>query len=622
MAIEDEDIAKVRAAADIVQIVTGYTTLKRVGRRWQGLCPFHTEKSPSFSVNGEDGLYYCFGCQKSGDVITFVREKEQLDFVGAVEWLANKYGIALRYTERGEDESRKRRAKLIDAVRKAVEWYHARLLESADAGEARRYLRARGFDGETVRRYKIGWAPADEKRWDLLCRELRLSDDDLRASGLGAVNSRGRQYDFFRGRVLFPIFDDRGDPVGFGGRILPGHDGPKYKNTSDDAVIYSKSRILYGLNWAKEHIVQSNEAIVCEGYTDVIGFARAGVPRAVATCGTALTEDHIKLLKRFSSRIVLAFDADAAGQNAAARVYEWEQKLDVEFAVADLPDGVDPGELAQTDPDRLAASITNAKPFLGFRVERVLASGNLRTPEGRARTAQAAVDVVREHPSDLVRDQYLMTIADRCHLDPDQVRAAARAGGGAGAAATGGAGARDTARREPPRRDDGDPRGAMLSVDRPRRARPLTENAEDEALKLLVHRRDEIVDRLERVLFASSVRRRAFDALVEMGDLREAIATAEPDVANLLSRLAVEEPDGDPDQAIVDLSRYATGRVLDQLRREAAGVREPEDLRGYSEVIDWLRHRLAELDDQEERTSAAALLVAWLAESGEGQADD
>jgi DNA primase len=622
VAIEDEDIAKVRAAADIVQIVTGYTTLKRVGRRWQGLCPFHTEKSPSFSVNGEDGLYYCFGCQKSGDVITFVREKEQLDFVGAVEWLANKYGIALRYTERGEDESRKRRAKLIDAVRKAVEWYHARLLESADAGEARRYLRARGFDGETVRRYKIGWAPADEKRWDLLCRELRLSDDDLRASGLGAVNSRGRQYDFFRGRVLFPIFDDRGDPVGFGGRILPGHDGPKYKNTSDDAVIYSKSRILYGLNWAKEHIVQSNEAIVCEGYTDVIGFARAGVPRAVATCGTALTEDHIKLLKRFSSRIVLAFDADAAGQNAAARVYEWEQKLDVEFAVADLPDGVDPGELAQTDPDRLAASITNAKPFLGFRVERVLASGNLRTPEGRARTAQAAVDVVREHPSDLVRDQYLMTIADRCHLDPDQVRAAARAGGGAGAAATGGAGARDTARREPPRRDDGDPRGAMLSVDRPRRARPLTENAEDEALKLLVHRRDEIVDRLERVLFASSVRRRAFDALVEMGDLREAIATAEPDVANLLSRLAVEEPDGDPDQAIVDLSRYATGRVLDQLRREAAGVREPEDLRGYSEVIDWLRHRLAELDDQEERTSAAALLVAWLAESGEGQADD
>ncbi len=644
MAIEDEDIAKVRAAADIVQIVSGYTTLKRVGRRWQGLCPFHTEKSPSFSVNGEDGLYYCFGCQKSGDVITFVREKEQLDFVGAVEWLANKYGIALRYTERGEDETRKRRAKLVDAVRKAVDWYHARLLESADAGEARRYLRTRGFDGETVRRYKIGWAPADEKRWDLLCRELRLSDTDLRASGLGAVNSRGRQYDFFRGRVLFPIFDDRGDPVGFGGRILPGHDGPKYKNTSDDAAIYSKSRILYGLNWAKEHIVQANEAIVCEGYTDVIGFARAGVPRAVATCGTALTEDHIKLLKRFSSRIVLAFDADAAGQNAAARVYEWEQKLDVEFAVADLPDGVDPGELAQTDPDRLAASITNAKPFLGFRVARVLAAGNLRTPEGRARTAQAAVDVVREHPSDLVRDQYLMTIADRCHLDPDQVRAAARAnsaGAGAGRPGGGGGGGsreparRDAARREPswaepswaepswaePPPDD-DPRGAMLLVDRPRRARPLTQNAEDEALKLLVHRRDDIVDRLDRVLFASTVRRRAFDTLVETSDIREAIAAAEPDLANLLSRLAVEEPDGDPDQAVVDLSRYATGRVLDQLRREAAGVREPEDLRSYAEVIDWLRHRLAELDDGEERTSAAALLVAWLAENGEGHADD
>ncbi len=607
MGIEDDDIAKVRAEADIVQIVNGYTTLKRVGRRWQGLCPFHNEKSASFSVNGEDGLYYCFGCQKSGDVITFVREKEQLDFVGAVEWLANKYSITLRYTERGEDEGRKRRTKLVEAVRKAVEWYHTRLLESADAGEARKYLRARGFDGDAVRRYKIGWAPEDTKQWDLLCRHLKLNDDDLKASGLGAVNSRGRQYDFFRGRVLFPIFDDRGDPIGFGGRILPGHDGPKYKNTSDDAAIYSKSKILYGLNWAKEHIVQASEAIVCEGYTDVIGFATAGVPRAVATCGTALTEDHIRLLKRFSPRIVLAFDADAAGQNAAARVYEWEQKLDVEFSVADLPNGVDPGELALTDPERLAAAITNAKPFLGFRVERVLAAGNLRTPEGRARTAQTAVDVVREHPSDLVRDQYLMTIADRCHLDPDHVRAAARG----------------AARVAPTRvANQPEPRGAMMAVDHAPRRRPMRENAEDEALRLLVHRRVEIIDRLESVLFASDARRDAYEALVAATDLHCAIADASPDTAALLTRLAVDEPDGDPDQAIVDLSRYATSRVLDQLRREAASVREPQDLREYSEVIDWLRHRLAELDDSEERTSAAALLVAWLAENGEGPADE
>lgn len=608
MAIEDDDIAKVRTAADIVQVVSGYTMLKRVGRRWQGLCPFHTEKSPSFSVNGEEGLYHCFGCQKSGDIITFVREKEQLDFVGAVEWLANKYGVTLRYTERGEDETRKRRAKLVDAVGRAIEWYHARLLESADAGEARKYLRARGFDGETVRRYKIGWAPADDKRWDLLCRFLKLSDDDLRASGLGAINSRGRQYDFFRGRVLFPIYDDRGESVGFGGRILPGSDGPKYKNTSDDAAIYSKSRVLYGLNWAKEHIVHAGEAIVCEGYTDVIGFATAGVPRAVATCGTALTEDHIRLLKRFSSRIVLAFDADAAGQNAAARVYEWEQKLNVEFAVADLPDGVDPGELAVADPARLAAAVTNAKPFLGFRVERVLAAGNLRTPEGRARTAQAAVDVVREHPSDLVRDQYLMTIADRCHLDPDHVRAAAR---------------RASPRSVPTRvANEPEPRGTLVRVDEPPRRRPMTENAEDEALRLLVHRRDEIVDRLDPVLFASPERRDAFAALALAADVHGAIAGAPPHVAALLTRLAVDEPDGDPDQAMVDLSRYATTRVLDQLRRKAASVREPEDLRQYSEVIDWLRHRVAELDDTEARAPAAALLVAWLAENGLGPVDE
>lgn len=614
MGIEDDDIAKVRASADIVQIVNGYTTLKRVGRRWQGLCPFHSEKSSSFSVNGEDGLYYCFGCQKSGDVITFVREKEQLDFVGTVEWLAAKYGITLRYTEAGEDEGRRRRAKLISAIAKAVEWYHARLLGSQDAAEARKYLRARGLDGDLVRRYQIGWAP-ESKSWDLLARELRLSDADLKASGLGSVNSRGKQYDFFRGRVLFPIFDDRGDPVGFGGRILPGHDGPKYKNTSDEAAVYSKSRILYGLNWAKEQIVHTGEAIVCEGYTDVIGFERAGVGRAVATCGTALTEDHIRLLKRFSPRIVLAFDADAAGQNAAARVYEWERKLDVEFAVADLPQGVDPGELAQTDPERLAASVAQAIPFLGFRVERVLSSGNLSTPEGRARTAQLAVDAVREHPDDLVRDQYLMTIADRCHLDPDQVRAAAR----------GAQRQRVERPTSPNRRVANQPpdqqRGAAVRVDERRPDRPLTENAEHEALRLLVHQRAEVIDLLDPVLFSSPLRRRTYETLLATEDLHTAIATADGDVAAMLAQLAVDQPDGDAEQVACDLARYGTTRVLDQLRREAASVAEPEGVRAYGEAIDWLRRRLVELDQAADRASAAALLVAWLAENSEGQAD-
>jgi DNA primase len=603
VAIEDEDVARVRATADIVQIVSGYTQLRRVGRRWQGLCPFHSEKSPSFSVNAEEGLYHCFGCQKSGDVITFVREKEQLDFPGAVEWLANKYGIALRYTDRNESETRRRRARLVEAVAAAVEWYHERLLTGSDSAEARRYLRSRGFDGDTVRRYRIGWAPEDPKQWDPLCRHLRLSDADLKASGLGAVNSRGRQYDFFRGRVLFPIYDDRGDPVGFGGRILPGRQGPKYKNTSDDAAIYAKSKVLYGLNWAKEHIVQHGEAIVCEGYTDVIGFATAGVPRAVATCGTALTEDHIRLLKRFTNRIVLAFDADAAGQNAAARVYEWEQKHDVEFAVADLPPGVDPADLARADPPRLADAITNARPFLGFRVERALSAGDVRTPEGRARVAEAALAMVREHPSDLVRDQYVMAIADRCRIEPDQLRARLRA----------------PARGRTD--DDGRGRGIAVAVDRDAPRRATTDTAEDEALRLVVHERDAILHRLAPVLFASPRRRIAFELLRDEKELHAAIDAAPETVRDLLTRLAVEEPDGDPDHAVADLARYAAVREVDALRADAAAVRAPNDLRSIVECIDWLRHRLEELDDPDTRDQASGQLIAWLADHGEGRAD-
>ncbi|MGB5757521.1 MAG: DNA primase, partial [Acidimicrobiales bacterium] len=335
MGIVDEDIGRVREASDIVAIISQYTQLRRVGRRFQGLCPFHAEKSPSFSVNAEEGLYYCFGCGVRGDAITFVREKEHLDFVGSVEWLAGKAGITLNYTDAGGGEDRRRKTKLQEAIAGAVAWYHDRLLTGGDAGAARSYLRQRGFDGATVRKFQVGWAPDG---WDTLARSLRLSNADLTDSGLGFVNRRGRQQDAFRNRILFPVFDAQGTAVGFGGRVLPGGDGPKYKNSSESTV-YAKSRLLYGLNWAKTEIVEADEVVVCEGYTDVIGFASAGLGRAVATCGTALTEEHVKLLRRFARRVVLAFDADAAGQNAAARFYEWERAHDLDVAVADLPAG-------------------------------------------------------------------------------------------------------------------------------------------------------------------------------------------------------------------------------------------------------------------------------------------
>src|SRR5262245_40686835 len=424
MGILDEDVAAVRAASDIVGVISQHVQLRREGQRWKGLCPFHSEKTPSFSVNANEGVWYCFGCQARGDVITFVREVEHLGFPEAVEWLAASAGITLRYSDRNEAEGRKRRARLIEIVGRAVAWYHQRLLSAPDAGAARSYLRGRGLDGDVVREYRLGWAP---DAWDALCRALRLDEADARDTGLGRVNQRGRLQDHFRARVLFPIHDAEGNPVSFGGRILPGTEGPgnqgKYKNTTE-TPLYSKSRVLYGLDRAKAAVVRDGTAVICEGYTDVIGFHRAGVPLAVATCGTALTDDHVALLHRFAARrLVLAFDADSAGLAAAERVYQWERQHDLEVAVADLPVGQDPADVAQSDPDRLVAAVDKATPFLRFRLDRAFAAADLSSNEGRARAAERALAAIAEHPTDLVRDQYVMDVASRCRIEPDRLRA-------------------------------------------------------------------------------------------------------------------------------------------------------------------------------------------------------
>src|SRR5439155_3176170 len=241
-----EDVDRVRASTDFVQIASEHIALKKVGQRYVGLCPFHAEKTPSFSVNAHENLFYCFGCQAKGDIITFVREIQHIEFAEAVERLAARAGIQLRYDQAAVSHERQRRTKLIEAMERAVEWYHQRLLTAADAAPARSYLRSRGYDGDVVRAYRVGWAPDD---WDALARALSLPVDVLRDSGLGFINRRDRPQDAFRGRVMFPIFDARGEPVAFGGRLLPGGEGPKYKNSAETAI-YSKSRVMYGLNWA------------------------------------------------------------------------------------------------------------------------------------------------------------------------------------------------------------------------------------------------------------------------------------------------------------------------------------------------------------------------------------
>ena len=421
MAIPDEDVAQVRSATDILAVIGEYTPLKRVGRRYQGLCPFHAEKSASFSVNAEEGLYYCFGCGASGDAITFLRSIEGCDFVEAVEKLAARAGITIRHDAGGKDSfDREGRQALLGVMERAVAFYHEELLIHPDGRRARQYLRSRGYEGDTVRQFSLGWAP---EGGGSLVRAVRAPADLLEKAGLAHRGQSGLR-DAFRGRVIFPIFDPMGKAIGLGGRVLPGAGegaGPKYRN-SPETPIYSKRRTLYGLNWAKQAVVQANEVIICEGYTDVIGFFAAGLPRAVATCGTSLTEEHFRLLGRFAKRVVLAFDADAAGQAAAARIYDWEKRHELEVAVAALPQGSDPGDLAMRDPQLLREAVERARTFLSFRVERALASSELQTGEGRAHAAEAALAMVAEHPNELVRDQYLVTVSDRTRLEVERLR--------------------------------------------------------------------------------------------------------------------------------------------------------------------------------------------------------
>ena len=617
MAILDEDVARVRAETDFVAVATEHIALKKQGRRWVGLCPFHAEKTPSFSVNAEEGLYYCFGCQASGDVITFVREVEHLDFVGAVEALAARAGIQLRYDE-GAGTERRRLRTLQDAMERAVEYYHDQLLTGPASAAARRYLReARGYDGEVVRRFRIGWAPDG---WDSLSRALALPDDVLRDTGLGFVNSRGRRQDAFRARIMFPIFDPGGRPVAFGGRILPGAavEGPKYKNSAD-TPLYSKHRTLYGLNWAKAGIVESGEVVVCEGYTDVIGMFLAGVPRAVATCGTSLADGHFRLLKNFARRVVLAYDADAAGQAAAERFHEWERQFEMDIAVAALPPGADPGDVARQDPAALRAAVEGALPFMGFRVERVLAAADLSSPEGRVRAAEAALEVLADHPNQLVRDQYLMVVADRCRIEPDQLRSLSLRPGGPAPARRGGDARRDReggsrpASGRPPDREERSQPARDLG-----RGRPAPAVVEVDALRLAVHRPEEVADRLEEQLFTDPVHQAAFRALVGAATLHGAIDAAEPEAAALLQRLAVEDAYGDDaDETVATLARRAAAREVTRLESEAR--LSDERFADVARQLGWLKLQMEALSDPHERVEACRRLVAWLSGRTEGE---
>lgn len=442
-----DDVDQVRERADIVEIISEHVRLRKAGKSYKGLCPFHQEKTPSFTVDPDKGVYYCFGCQAGGSVFTFVEQTEGLSFPEAVESLARRYGLQLREVS-GSRKTPSRRARLLEAHEAAVERY-AELLASKDGAAVRSYLESRGIGADLAARYRIGFG--GWSRNGLVRTMLRsgFTGEELIEAGLATREGRGMR-DTFSGRVVFPIFDPSGRPVAFGGRVLPPEhrpentpEGPKYLN-SRESPIFRKSKILYGTNWAKAAVMKSKRLVLVEGYTDVIALHAAGIEEAVATCGTSLTEEHMKeISSRFGDvRVILCLDADAAGRQAMSRERTEELAgaysagdrvrgsgwLPVgrgwlpEVHVADLPQGKDPADFVRAEgAEGVARILDRSAPLVEFLLQHALEGADTRTPDGRTRAVRRGIEVLRQIGDSLLRHEYALVLADRAGVDPFEV---------------------------------------------------------------------------------------------------------------------------------------------------------------------------------------------------------
>ena len=440
--INREDIAAVRERAPIEEIIGQHVALKSGGvGSLKGLCPFHDERSPSFTVRPANGRWHCFGCGEGGDVIEFVMRMDGLPFAEAVEYLAERAGVTLRYEAGGarSGPAPGQRKRLIDAHRVAQSFY-AEQLTSDEARTGRDFLMERGFDREAAATFGVGYAP---KGWSALTDHLRKSgftEDELKASGLVSEGQRG-VYDRFRGRLVWPIREVTGDVIGFGARRLYEDDqGPKYLNTPE-TQLYKKAQVLYGLDLAKGAIRSERATVVVEGYTDVMACHLAGVTNAVATCGTAFGEDHVKMVRRLmgdttqlkvgatGARVIFTFDGDEAGQNAALKSFSLDSQFLAQTFVAVDPSGQDPCEIRQHQGDAaVVALMANTVPLFEFVIKASLASHNLASPEGRIAALRAAAPVVAGIRDTALRPEYARKLAGWLGMEPAQVLSAVAAG--------------------------------------------------------------------------------------------------------------------------------------------------------------------------------------------------
>lgn len=410
--ITDEDKERVRQATDFVQLVGETVDLRQRGNEFWGCCPFHGEKSPSFKVNPQTGLWHCFGCSDGGDVFSYVQKRENLEFPDAIRYLADRAGITLSEEKQYTKGPRKKR--LFDCLAAADDFFHLMLMrgKGEDFAAARSYLSGRGFGGDVCKRWNLGYAPG---RGTLVAhlRELGFTNKEMIAANL-AVDRGGRASDWFYGRVMFPIHDERGRTIAFGGRILTkAENAPKYLNTRD-TVVFNKGKHLFAYDRAKETIAATGVAIVCEGYTDVIAMHEAGFTNTVAALGTAFRLDHVKLLERQRvKKIICMFDGDAAGQRAAARSVQFIDKTAAAFLCVVLPDNQDPMEfLAAHGADALKPYLAQARPLMDFVFESKLGEFDLSIPGNRVAALHALAEILAPLKNSVLLDEYALRLAD------------------------------------------------------------------------------------------------------------------------------------------------------------------------------------------------------------------
>jgi len=596
--IKDEDVAAVRERARIDEVVREYVALKPAGGgSLKGLCPFHDERSPSFHVTPSRGMYYCFGCQEGGDVITFVQKLDHLTFAEAVEKLAGRSGITLRYEEGGAGVNRQQgqRTRLVEANAAAATFFTARL-SAPDAVPARTFLTERGFGPEVAADFHLGFAP---KSWDALTTHLRqkgFSDAELLAAGLVSQGNRG-VYDRFRGRLIWPIRDLAGDTVGFGARrLLDDDEGPKYLNTPE-TPLYKKSQVLYGIDRARKEISKQQRVVVVEGYTDVMACQLAGVPVAVATCGTAFGTDHIKVLRRLlmddermRGEVIFTFDGDEAGRRAALKAFDDDQRFVSQTFVAVEPHGLDPCDLRLQHGDSAVQSLVQHRvPLFEFAIRSTLATYDLESAEGRVAALRDAAPVVARIKDPALRPEYERRLAGWLGMDVGTV---IQAVGGASRAGSGRAGS--SAPVGPPRKAD--PRDPVYAIQR-------------ESLKCALQE-PELVSAwyatVESPAYSDELFRSVHEAIAAAGGPRVGLtglawidavlaASSDDSVRDAVRSLAVEPlPVADDVDA-----RYATSVIARLLEMDAG--RRIADLRG----------RLQRLDEgTPEATSAFADLMA------------